>query len=82
MSVDVRKIINIDELGKSFTILNYVTYEWKDYNVEFNYLKDNENQNLIHNSPYIKKLWNPYLRVYYESPGVHMSPIWGRNMVR
>ena len=82
VSVEVRKIINIDENANSFTVSKYVTYEWKDSNVEYNYLKDNVNENLVHNSPDFKKIWQTYLRVYHESPGVKMTPSWGRNMVR
>ena len=52
--------IAVNEQDKSYTLYYAVTFEWVDPKLEFYYLKDNEENNVIMPN----KIWNPTIRVY------------------
>ena len=60
------------------------SFEWKDPNVYYHYLKNDTGKNILSEDVenQIKQMWQPRIRAYYEKPGTRLTPLWGERMIR
>ena len=48
MSIELKKILDVDEVSNEITFKFSSELRWRDPRLEFNFLKDSEDRNVIH----------------------------------
>ena len=62
-SMQIYKIVDINELDATVTVVFYITLEWNDHRIKFNFLKIDEKKNVVLTSEK-RKIWHPKLTFY------------------
>ena len=62
-SIQIFEIVDINELDATFTVVFYLTFEWNDHRIMFNFLKKDETKNAVVGSEK-EKIWHPKLSFY------------------
>ena len=62
-TMNIHKIVDINELDATFTAVFQITLEWNDHRISFNFLKKDEKKNVVVGSEK-DKIWYPQLYFY------------------